>query len=120
MDLKVSDNDLVFENNKLVLVDGVIEIEQRLRRNLQTYQGECFLNLNLGFPYFQYIFGKLNNLTVVGDIIKDVILQTNGIIELLTFTIDYDNEKRKVKISFSATTSSGTVNMDNYNLFEGL
>lgn len=111
--LKTVDNDLVFENNKLVLIDGLDFVEQLLKERLQTFLGEWFLDTSLGLPYFQDILVKNPVPTKITALLKDAILETPGVIELVDFSPDFDSKNRNLMLSFSARTEEGEIKITN-------
>lgn len=50
------------------------------------YQGEWFLDTNIGIPYFQEIFKKMNNTTLVDNIIQEAVLASYNIRKITTFS----------------------------------
>lgn len=113
MDIRAGNtNDIVIENNRFSLVEGSNYVEQKLKFNLQTFLGECFSNTTIGTPYFQEILGKKNNLPQIEALIKDEIIKTPGVINLTFFELDYDNNTRKLLVSFSVESEEGIININ--------
>lgn len=113
MDLKLDDNnDLVFENNQLVLVDGADFVKQLLKQRLQTFIGEWFLDTSLGIPYFQEILKKQVNINAVSNIFKNEILNTPGVIEMETFELDFTEGTRHLSLTFSVRTQTGSITIN--------
>lgn len=102
-----SDNDIFLENGQFALVEEGAETVQHVRTRLLFYRGEWFLDLEAGVPYFEEIFVKPVNLANVESILKQTILQTDGVERLLTFSLDYENTTRKLTVEFSAETIYG-------------
>lgn len=100
-------HDLVIENGDLRIV--VDSVEQALRQKLKTQFGDWFLNPNYGIPYKQAILKKNPNLPAVEAIFVDAILATQGIEELLEFSIDPNFSIRHAVIRFRARTSAGAI-----------
>lgn len=84
-------------------------VRQRISINLKMIMGEWFADINYGVPYFESIFGK-NTKDATDSIIRNTILQTEGVTGLSSYTSSVDNTTRKITIRFSATTDSGTIN----------
>ena len=59
--LDPSTGDLVFENFDLALVSDVDQVAQNLAIRLRFIEGEWFLNIFAGIPYYQYFFIKNPN-----------------------------------------------------------
>lgn len=104
-------HDLVIDEDtkELRLTANLEELtRQRLAINLKLFQGEWYADINLGTPYFQEIYGK--NTKVAADLaIKDVILSTDGIVTLNTYSSSIDKTTRKLTVSFTCTTESGEI-----------
>lgn len=108
-----SNNDLILEGGSFKLVNDAEETIQHVRTRLLTYQGEWFLNLLAGVPYFQEIFTKPVNLANIESIFKTAILETDGVSKLLEFSMDYEgNSTRRLTVSFSAETEYGVINTE--------
>ena len=111
LQLNTETNDLIIENNDFVFIDNSDFVKQMLKVNLQTFLGEVFTNLSIGTPYFQTIFTKAVNLRQVEAVIKDVILDTVGVLNLSFFELDYDNEIRKLIVNFAVETMEGIIEL---------
>lgn len=102
---QTDDGDIQITNNGFTLVTGKAQIRQRLINNLRTFFGEWFLDLTLGVPYFQLIFEKGTSPEIIEALIKDAILDTEGIIALDRFEpLDYDPGTRLLTVDFTART----------------
>lgn len=85
------------------------EIAQTIRTRLKLFLGEYFRNINDGTPWFQSILNKRGTLTAKDAIIKQRIVQTEGVIELVSFSTDYDINARKYSVECAVNTQFGTV-----------
>lgn len=103
------DNDIDITNNDLTLVTGVDEVRQRLLQNLRTFQGEWFLNLDAGVSYWQDILKKNPKPDVVSTVLKDAILSTPGVIDLLRFDFEIDTGARELSVDFTVQASEGPI-----------
>lgn len=109
MDLKLDSNgDLAIEDGDLVLIDGVEAIAQDCEVRLKFFQGEWFLDQRLGVPWFQKILGHKPRLNAVSQIIQKAILTTPGILAITDFALDYEGATRKLSISFTGESESGS------------
>jgi hypothetical protein len=117
--LKLDDNnDLAIENNNLVLIDGSDLVKQLIIQRLKTFLGEWFLDKSVGIPYFQDILIKNPNANVVTTLIKNEILKAEGVIELDSFSTDFNDGARQLSISFSVRTEDGIIRINNFILGE--
>lgn len=111
-DIKLDeDNDIFVENNDIVLITGTEEIRQRLLQNLKSFQGDWFLNLQNGVPYFQEIFRKDYDVEIISTVLKNTILNTLGVLELLNFDIEIDDVLRTLKLDFDVNTYRGELSI---------
>jgi hypothetical protein len=109
-DLQIgSDQDLALVNGDLALCTFENEIPQLIKRRLRFFQGEWFLDESLGVPYFEEILVKNPSPIAVDGIFKRTIVETPGVIDLLSFDMDYDGPTRKFTLSFEARSVNGTL-----------
>lgn len=111
-----SNNDIIVDDGQFKLVTDGAKVAQHVRSRLLFYQGEWFLDLSAGVPYFQKIFTKPADVGEVESIIKSEILQTEGVERLLTFESDYNSETRKLTMSASLETVYGVIDMSEVTL----
>lgn len=110
-DLRLDDTtgDLQIDGDALTLTTGATAIKQHIKQRLRLVQGEYFLDTGRGVPYYQNILLKRPNPSIVDGVLKSVILGTPGLVELLTFVLDYDAGLRKLSLSFTARTIDGEI-----------
>lgn len=75
---------------------------QRLRQKLRFFFGEWFLDKSKGIPYFQQIFLKNPNPTVVESVFVSEIVSDPAVTELESIDFDVDKATRKLTLSFRA------------------
>lgn len=85
------------------------EIAQTIRTRLKLFLGEYFRDITDGVPWFQSILIKTGTLTSKDAIIKQRIIQTEGVNNIAEFTSDYDINSRKYSINCIVNTQFGTV-----------
>lgn len=85
------------------------EIAQTIRTRLRLFLGEYFRNNKDGTPWFQDILGKGSTLTNKDAAIKRRIVQTDGVLRILTYDADYDINTRQYTVSGSVLTTFGEV-----------
>lgn len=100
-------NDLVFEEFDFDLLDDTRQIMQNLAIRLRFFLGEWFLDITQGLPYYQVFFTKAPNLIQIESILKNEILTTRGILELISFSAEFNSKKRIFSVKFSARSISG-------------
>ncbi len=85
------------------------EIAQTIRTRLRLFLGEYFRNSQDGTPWFQDILGKGSTLTNKDAAIKRRIVQTDGVLQILTYDADYDINTRQYTVTGSVLTTFGEV-----------
>jgi hypothetical protein len=101
-------NDLKIVNRDLFIIpDTANAILQRLRITLNTFQGEWFLNNKFGTPYYQLIFVKEVTKSQADAVFRDVILNTEGVVSILTFSSTLNSANRAYSVTFSCKVSTG-------------
>ena len=83
-------------------------VRQRLKIRLDTYLGEWFLNSNVGVPYFQKLFKKPYNQLAVDSIFKGIILETEDVSRITSYSTNFDTAARTFSLTFSVLTSVDT------------
>lgn len=109
-------SDLLITNGDLILSQGSDAVRQHIMQRLRMFAGEWFLNLSEGVPYYQNILIKNPNPDVVDGLLKNVILSTPGVDELLNFEIDYDASLRKLTVDFSVRVLDTIIDFENLTL----
>jgi hypothetical protein len=114
MDLKLDlTGDIEVINGQAAFTSGIDSIRQHLEIRLRTFYGEWFLNQNLGVTYFDDVFKKNPNLTVLNAVFTKIILDTPGVLSLTTLVFDLLNT-RQLNIDFSAVTSDGILDYSGF------
>lgn len=85
------------------------EVLQSIRSNLRFFQGEYFLDETVGIPYWQTIFKKGVPLSVIEGIFRQAILDTDGVLQLNSFTMTLNNTTRRATITFSVQAVTGPI-----------
>lgn len=106
-DLLTIDGDLVLTSD--VDPRGTHPILQSVHQRLRLNLGEWFLNTRLGVPYIQQILRKRPDYAQNETLLRQVILETPGVLSILAFTTTYTPDKRLASISFRAETTQGTI-----------
>lgn len=110
--LDPKNGDVIFENFDLAIIGGVDQIAQNLSIRLRFIQGEWYLNILAGIPYYQYFFIKNPNQIQVETFLKDEISNTDGVIEITSFSSEYLGSYRKFLANFSCKTINGNLDME--------
>lgn len=101
-------NDLVIKTD-LFFSSGIQAILQSCRIILQMFQGEWFLDLDLGIPYWQNIFGQKpgNAMQAAYVAYRAALLGVNGVTGVLSLNISYDGATRTMNVAFQVQTQFG-------------
>lgn len=103
--LSAETGDLVTRGQQFIT--GREEIAQTIQTRLRLFLGEYFRDITDGTPWFQRILGKFENLNAVEAILRNRIARTEGVIRLLSFSLDYDLAARRVSVSSFVLTRFG-------------
>ena len=98
---------LAFRDFDLVLVDDTVQIQQNLVIRLKFILGEWYLDITQGVPYFEDFFIKNPNQIRIESVLKQEIINTPGVVELLAFDSSYEDTTRKYFVNFTVRTISG-------------
>ena len=101
------DGDLQITNNSITLTTGKEAIRQHLQVRFRFFLGEWFLDESEGVPWFRDILIKHATFSVVNEVLKGVILDTPGVLELVKFDFSYNSTTRNVTLEFQCLTTEG-------------
>ena len=104
--------DLKILNFDLSLISERNQIAQNLGIRLRFILGEWFLDIEAGIPYFEDILIKSPNQYRVESVLKEEIVNTEGIIEILSFNSQFDSQNRLFSVQFACDTVSGQINLE--------
>lgn len=109
-----SSNNLVIENGVLQLYSGLDEYLQAVRNALAAFQGEWFLNPDIGVPYYQKIFDKLLERSALRSIFVTQIRTVPGTLSVdeISFELATDTRILSVDFTVSSVYGSGTTSVD--------
>src|SRR5687768_16017759 len=90
------DNKIVFENGDLVFSTGIQAIVQQCRIAMQMFQGEWFLNLDAGLPYWESILGQkpTTAMQAAQIYVRRELELVDGVVEVLKLETIYVRETR--------------------------
>lgn len=80
---------------------------QRVKCRLQTFRGECYLDRNMGVPYFQEVMKKNPDLGKVRSLLAATIVGVEGVKSLEGLKIKFDASTREYKVIFRALADNG-------------
>ncbi|MCH8821325.1 hypothetical protein IID23_02255 [Patescibacteria group bacterium] len=102
-------NDMILENGQFKTVDNGAEVPQLVRSRLLTYLEEWYLDSTVGVPYFQLLLIKPFDLNQSESVLKQTIIETEGVQTLLTFESTFERTSRGYTVQASFETIYGSV-----------
>lgn len=106
-------NDFLIQNGLFQKVTSTNDnIIQRVTTRLNRYVGEWFLDTSKGIDYFGIVFIHSPDLVVIEALMKNEILQEEGIVEIVSFELDFNRALRKLSVTFTARFEDGTIVSD--------
>lgn len=93
-------------------------IAQTIKTRLKLFLGEYFRDVSDGMPWFEKTNGlpgilqKGYTIAQAESLIRERIVQTNGVLKILKFSTTYNVDTRAYKISATVYTKYGTVEVD--------
>lgn len=103
--------DLYLKNFDLQLVEGRDQIAQNLMIRLRFILGEWFLDITAGIPYYDDFFIKAPNQILIESVLKEEILDTHGVNQILSFTSNFNARRRIYSVTFSVITTQGEITL---------
>jgi len=88
-----SAGDWTFGNGRSNYLVGKDAVSQRLTTRIRLVTNDWFLNLDIGIDYF-----SAQPFTIIQQI-RETILTTDGVVELVSLDSSYDGEERKLVVS---------------------
>jgi hypothetical protein len=94
-------------------------VRQRVLIKLKLFLGEYFLDTSFGVAYFPTdqvdgsVLGKGTPKDEIEAILKNAILDEQGIVALISFSSDLDRANRSLLVSFRALSDDGTIEVVN-------
>lgn len=82
------------DTGNLAVVRDAEAVGQHVRQRLMTYEGEWFLDRTAGVPWVRNILGQQYNPVMAESVLKAEILDTDGVTEINSFSVRFDNSTR--------------------------
>jgi hypothetical protein len=107
------DNDLVVTTD-LDWSRGIPGVMQECRIRMRTFQGEWFLDLETGIPYWTEILGQKPKLAVaaLGASLTEALLAIEDVVEVVLMDVQYDRQTRSATVRWSVLCVFGTTPVD--------
>lgn len=112
-DLLVVDNDLVVTTD-LAFSTGLVGVAQACKIVMQMFQGEWFLDLDKGIPYWGEILGQKPALAIpaASAAFTEALLRVEDVITVSKMTITFDGGARALVIKWQVRCTFGQTPVD--------
>jgi len=87
------------ETGNLAMTHDAEAVAQHAKQRIMTFEGEWFLNSNVGVPWLSDIFAQAFDSTLSEAIIKSTIQKTDGVTEIVSFSVNFGRTIRNLKSS---------------------
>ena len=106
--------DLALEHGDLVVLGTTAEtriqyLRQKIAARFQFFQGEWFLDLREGIPYYRDVFVKNPSDDRIRALFLRVLRQTPGVLKVVSFSTVYDPSARRLAFAFQAVVDGGEI-----------
>lgn len=97
--------------------DGLLKItlthaealQQRLSIKFKLFKGEYLFDTNAGIDYYSQLLKKGVSKEFLDNYFIDRILETDGVISLVSYTSTYDSGNRSYAVDFTVTAEDGSI-----------
>ena len=109
LDLLLDDDDeLVIANGDWQLAADEPAIRQGIKVRLRFFEGEWYLDLEEGVPYFQEVLVKNPSLVAVREVFRQALAAAPGVREVLTLNVSYVSlTPRTVRVDWQVQSDVG-------------
>lgn len=83
----------------LAIVQDNEAIGQHVRQRIMSFEGEWFLDKEVGMPWVRNILGGQYDPVLAESVLKTEILGTDGVTEITSFSVRFDNSTRGLEAS---------------------
>lgn len=84
-------------------------LSQRITHRLQTFKGECFLDREIGVPYYEEILKKNPDLGRIRSLLSSVISSVDGVDKILSLDLSFDRKTRLLSVTFRVLGQDGSI-----------
>src|SRR6185503_8634444 len=105
--LQDSDGDLDFSKGLQHTPDLVTYVLQKLGENFNFWQGEWFLDLRKGIPYFKYVIGQKFDRFLLQTLFRRAAARTHGVGSVEALTLAFNGPTRELVVQLRARTTEG-------------
>lgn len=101
--------DMTFGAGMGNMCSGSESVAQNVVTRLRTFRGEWFLDTGFGTPHMQDGFIKPTNLPLYESDLKGIISTTDGVKQLLSFSLVYNSVTRVAHVAASLNDIYGNI-----------
>lgn len=84
-------------------------LSQRITHRLQTFKGECFLDREIGVPYFEEILKKNPDLSRIRSLLATIINGVEGVSNIISLDLNFDARTRHLTVNFRVNGKDGSI-----------
>ena len=84
------------EQGNLAMVEDAEAVGQHARQRLMTYEGEWFLDNEVGVPWLTNVLGLQYDPVLAESVVKAELLDTDGVEEITSFSVRFSRELRNL------------------------
>lgn len=86
-------------------------LAQHLERRLRTFFGEWYLDVGEGLPYLEWVSVKPAPIDLITDKVRKTIRETPGVRAILSLTVAFDDNTRKVNLTGKVLCDVGIIDL---------
>lgn len=101
--------EIVYENGRMVVIEGAEAIRQGISLTLKTHTGEMLVDAEHGVDWFGRVINRNWNDPVVRTELQRAILHAPNVISIETYRQDFDENSGRLLVRYSVRTSLGGV-----------
>jgi hypothetical protein len=112
-DLLLEDNDLVITTD-LAFSSGVSGVAQSCKTAMQMFQGEWFLNLDAGIPYWGEILGQKPAIAIAAATahFTEMLLSIEDVTSVSRMSVTYEASSRTLSVRWQVRCTFGQTPVD--------
>jgi hypothetical protein len=105
----IPEGDLDIVNGDFSRVSGSEHVRNSIFARFRMFLGEWFLDQREGVPYYRDILVKNPDRDVVHSVFRQVLAGTPGVLEILSFSIVFDERQRTIRVAFEVQSTDGVI-----------
>jgi len=102
-------NDIILNKRNLTVASDIEALAQLCESRLLVIEGDYFLDKTLGIPYISQVFVKTSDKSLVDSFFKNMLLETEGVNSIISYSGEYIEATRTYEIKFTVDTDLGEI-----------